>query len=306
MSRLGVITVVAGRHTHLAAQQRSLAAGTRRPDVRIVVAMGDPDAERVMGEATADHPPSGETAVEHLVVPPGSELPLARARNTGARLALDRGAELLVFLDVDCLASPDLLGSYAVASDQLPLDGSPQLLCGPVAYLPELAPGRTGYTSDMLSQAIAHPARPSPLPGEVEASDDFALFWSLSFAVSVKDWLGLDGFDEDYVGYGAEDTDFGQRARQRGGRIWWVGGAFAHHQWHPVSEPPVEHLDAIVRNANVFHEKWGWFPMEGWLADFRRRGLAGLDVATGRWVTRTPVTGVRVATQKAARSTLSW
>ena len=58
---------------------------------------------------------------------------------------------------------------------------------------------------------------------------------------------------------------------------WWVGGATAYHQWHPVSDPPVEHLAAIVRNANRFHELWGWFPMEGWLAAFERAGLARRD-----------------------------
>ncbi|MGZ5403789.1 MAG: glycosyltransferase family 2 protein, partial [Nocardioides sp.] len=79
------------------------------------------------------------------------------------------------------------------------------------------------------------------------------------------------------VGYGAEDTDFAQRARRAGATMWWVGGALAHHQWHPVSDPPVEHLDDVVRNANLFHRRWGWFPMTGWLEAFARRGLADYD-----------------------------
>ena len=301
MSRVAVITVVAGRHAHLAAQQRSLAAGSRQPDIRVVVAMGDPDVERVVRDATPDSPPADETAVVLLAVPSGTQLPLARARNTGAWLALDRGADLLVFLDVDCLAGHDLLTSYSDAADRLPGQETPQLLCGPVAYLPKLGSTQAAYTDEMLSTACFHPARPAPADGTVEVSSDFALFWSLSFAVTCGHWQAVGGFDEDYVGYGAEDTDFGQRADRHGGSIRWVGGAAAYHQWHPVSDPPVEHIDAVVRNANLFRTKWGWFPMEGWLADFRRLGLATLDPATRRWVTAASV----VADQKAARSTLS-
>ena len=33
----------------------------------------------------------------------------------------------------------------------------------------------------------------------------------------------------------------------------------------------MHHLASIVRNANVFHDRWGWFPMEGWLAEFEAR-----------------------------------
>jgi hypothetical protein len=38
----------------------------------------------------------------------------------------------------------------------------------------------------------------------------------------------------------------------------WIGGAHAFHQFHPVSDPPVQHLYDIVRNAEIFHQRWGW------------------------------------------------
>ena len=53
----------------------------------------------------------------------------------------------------------------------------------------------------------------------------------------------------------------------------WVGGANAFHQYHPVSRPPVEHLVDIVRNATLYHQRWGQWPMAGWLEEFARRGL---------------------------------
>ena len=67
-----------------------------------------------------------------------------------------------------------------------------------------------------------------------------------------------------------------------------VGGAEAVHQYHGSADPPVGHLADIVRNANLFADRWGWWPMEGWLEAFRTSGLAerGLD---GRWtVTSAP------------------
>ena len=54
------------------------------------------------------------------------------------------------------------------------------------------------------------------------------------------------------------------------------------HQYHPSPSPPVQHVADIVANANVFADKWGWWPMESWLEQFRELGLVrrGPD---GRW-----------------------
>lgn len=71
--------------------------------------------------------------------------------------------------------------------------------------------------------------------------------------------------------------------RRPGPAMWWVGAARSYHQWHPVSDPPTEHLGDIIRNANLFHDRWGWFPMEGWLTAFAARGLAHHDDAQGVW-----------------------
>ncbi|WP_224160451.1 hypothetical protein, partial [Prevotella lacticifex] len=76
-----------------------------------------------------------------------------------------------------------------------------------------------------------------------------------------------------YAGYGGEDTDFGQIAAAQDIPLCWVGGAHALHQYHPVSDPPVEHLDDILTNAALFHDRWGWWPMQGWLGAFEQRGL---------------------------------
>jgi hypothetical protein len=65
--------------------------------------------------------------------------------------------------------------------------------------------------------------------------------------------------------------------------MWWVGGADSYHQHHPSTEPPVEHLEDILRNATIFYQRWGRWPMQGWLDQFRKAGLTHLD-ANGYWV----------------------
>ncbi|WP_411074134.1 glycosyltransferase family 2 protein [Streptomyces sp. cmx-4-7] len=274
--RVAVITLVAGRHRHLRLQRDGLAAGTRQPDHYLVVTMADPDA----GKALDGRRPAAETV--DVPVGPGGRLPLATARNAGAARALADGADLLVFLDVDCVPGPGLLARYAETA----ADGA--LLCGTVAHLPPPPP--EGYRlGELPGLAPPHPGRPAPGDGEVLRGGDHRLFWSLSFALTAATWRDLGGFCEDYTGYGGEDTDFARTAAARGVGLWWIGGAPAHHQYHPVSRPPVEHLDDILRNGALFRDRWGTWPMEGWLRDFADLGLVVHEPGTDTW-RRTPET----------------
>ena len=262
--RTAVITVAHGRTEHLRRQRATLARGSRTPDVHVVVALDDPTV----------HTTVTETDLDTVVVDcerGGGPLPVARARNVGAAAARDAGADLLIFLDVDCMAGAALLGRYGQAAERP--EHADALLCGPVTYLPP--PDPAGYPLTALEALIApHAARPAPADGEVvDAGGRYSLFWSLSFAVTWSTWQRIGGFCERYLGYGAEDTDFGQCAASAGVGMRWVGGAHAFHQHHPVSDPPVEHLDDILLNCNIFHDRWGWWPMSGWLDAFEERGL---------------------------------
>jgi GT2 family glycosyltransferase len=270
--RTAVITVMSGRHEHLRGQQEGLRSGSQQPDHRVIVAIADPDVETALLET------GQEATLVHLPTTP-TGLPLAWARNAGAAAALGRGAELLVFLDVDCIPGSEMLAFYTREAPR----AHRHLLCGPVAYLPPKP--QHGYPIAGLSQiADPHPARPAPAPGRTLDTADHQLFWSLSFAVTAHLWCDLGGFCEDYTGYGGEDTDFGQIARTAGIGIRWVGGAIAYHQFHPVNDPPVEHLDDILRNARLFRRRWGWWPMTGWLNEFANRGLITHDANSDDWM----------------------
>ncbi|MEO7268540.1 MAG: glycosyltransferase family 2 protein [Knoellia sp.] len=258
-----VVTIVHGRHDHLREQRRALR--TLSPaTAHVIVAMDDPAIDDVVG-------PERGTTVLHVDADPRG-LPLARARNAGVEAALARGAALVILLDVDCVPGPRLVTGYEQASSRAP--GA--LLAGPVTYLGDGVdvPEDLGLLDGLRSP---HEVRPDPPAGSIQRSGDHNLFWSLSCALTPTTWRMVGGFHEEYVGYGAEDTDYGWSARARGVDLVWVGGADAFHQFHPVSRPPVEHVVDIVRNATTFHRRWGQWPMRGWLEEFARRDLVRFD-----------------------------
>lgn len=268
---LAVVTVVKGRHRHLQRQRRGLVDGLTAPLVHVVVSMGDDTLSDVLSQE-AGLP----TALVRL--PPSEKLPLAAARNAGVAHAAELGAGSVALLDVDCIPEPALVPDYLRLLGMIPGPG-PGVVAGRVRYLPE-GMGEGDYTPGRLEVlGRDHPAR--VLPDQPVVAGDPRLLWSLNLGVTVSDWHAIGGFDEDYVGYGGEDTDFGQRLAAAGGTMWWSTDAGVFHQWHPVSKPPLEHVADIVTNANRFHARWGWYPMEGWLEEFRSRGL--VDLGDSGW-----------------------
>ncbi len=286
MTGVAVITLAHGRHDHLRAQLAGLRRGVS-PDHYVVAAMDDGDIVRVVAEG--GHPAARVTVVD--VPGSSSELPLAAARNLAAATAIAAGADVLIFLDVDCIPGADLVETYAAAcrttmsAAAVPRptkDDVPEVFSGPVHYL-DPPSSESGYTEEELRKSQPHPARPVVVDADREAADDLRLFWSLSFAVTARSWTQVGGFDEGYSGYGGEDTDYAMLLARAGGRLWWLRDAAAYHQHHDVESPPVRHLEAIVRNSNRFHRRWGLFPMEGWLAAFEAEGLITQAGSPPRW-----------------------
>jgi hypothetical protein len=260
--RTAVITLTSdARRDHLARQEEWLA----------IVA---PHAIRVLVHLDEAAPPRVGGTVVHVPPGPGG-MRLARGRNLGARVAREQGAELLLFLDVDCLPHADAIAAY----ERSATDG--MLLCGPVTYL---ADGDVPSGPEDADRFVSpHPARPAPAAGVVRLADEseWDLFWSLSFACTTETWAMAGGFDERYEGYGGEDTDFAATARAAGVGLAWVGGAHALHQYHPTSSPPWQHLDAILRNGALFARKWGRWPMAGWIDAFAAAGA--VEHVDGVW-----------------------
>lgn len=211
-----------------------------------------------MDDATSA--PAGAELI-HLPAGDRDRLPLSAARN--AAMAHLGDCDLVVLLDVDCIPDPGLVDAYAQASRAV---GRRQtLLLGPVGWLgASVSPGGHIAAAD-VRRARTTVKRSFPAAGTVLESRP-ELFWSLSFAVSPATHRANDGFDEAFVGWGAEDTDYGRRAHRRGIAQWKVGGAWSYHQPHPPARETRGQIAALVSNANHFHDRWGDWPMPDVLA----------------------------------------
>lgn len=261
MTSVGVITIVSARGGHLSRMAGGILRQTRVPECFVVMAM-DGGGPGVPG-ACVVRTHGGE-----------GPLPLARVRNLGARHA---DCEFFIFLDVDCIPEPDVLETYVRAYER----HGPGLFSGDCSYLPPRDWSSAVDFTALRAEGAPHPSRPRVKAGDTVASGRYDLAWTVSLAIDRQTFCALGGFDERFRGYGAEDTDFTERARRARVPLWRVG-CLVHRQSHPVSRPRVEHLEDIARNAVLLHEKHGWTPMRRWLREFEEAGLIETDERNGR------------------------
>lgn len=256
--KASALTLVRNRREHLVNLMLSLEAQTQRPD-ELVIAWMQPEVETDL--------PKTHFPVRHIMVE-GDALPLAKARNAAVNAA---AFDALIFLDVDCIASPTLVARYREALIQ-----RPALYIGEVHYLPaDAVRHRTGGTLDLARLAAMgerHPARPAIENDEIRHEPDHGNLWGLSFALMRQDHHRAGGMDEGYRGYGGEETDYAWRLAAANVPFYWVGGALAWHQHHPMYAPPWPHFEAIIANARRFYARWDQWCMEYWLNQFHEAG----------------------------------
>ena len=256
---VSALTIARGRAAHLRNVILGLTRQTRQPDELVI---------GVMQDTLYNDLPQTDFPIRQIQVT-GEELPLARARNTVAEKAL---GDCLVFLDVDCIPAPELIAEYMGYAR--PGNG---LIMGEVNYLPAGTATEGWDYAGLEAVAVRHSDRQGPPAEGLKRCNDYRCFWSLNFAIHREDWNHSGGFDERFTGYGGEDTDFGRELDERGVAIHWAKGAKVFHQHHPHCMPPIHHIPSILRNTEIFAEKWGHRTMNHWLTAFRLMGLVGDD-----------------------------
>ncbi len=257
MNPYSVVITHYQREGNLGNTLKGLSQQTVTPSEIIVVDMGN-------GPALENGFPFEITVVDFL----GSWqfMPLAAARNLGAEHCR---TEQLVFLDVDCIPAKDFCEKMAAASGSKNalVMGSPRYMLGAM----DIGIGMEECTDN----SIFHPSR--PLVNGIVREECYEMFWSLCFSIPKELFEHVGGFDNRYQGYGAEDTDFALEAK-KAGIPFYLADAEVYHQQHPVYIPPLNHLEPIVKNCNLFYWKWGYWPMADCLKDFTDMGYIEWDL----------------------------
>jgi len=244
---ISIVTLLNGRQNALKNMMEGIKRATIRPTELVIVHMNESASTLI------DMPiPVVQLELNHEHL-----LPLAAARNYAINQARH---EHVIFLDVDCIPSPSLVADYQQAFEKADI-----LWAGKIRYLSKTAMMQPNVLENLQELSDPDPVR------DPDMDYTYELFWSLNFGCSKTVFNQIGGFDESFKGYGAEDTDFSFNARKNEVPIGTVN-TFAYHQYHPSYNPPLNHIQDILLNANVFKRKWNKWPMEGWLKKFQNMG----------------------------------
>ena len=240
--KISVLTTLYNRPDHLRLLAAALAAQTRPPDELVVA---DDGSDAATGAALARFLPA--CGIPARVVRQEKDgYRLAAARNLAIRAAT---GDYLLFLDCDVAPLPD-----AVAIHEK--NAAPgRLLCGHRALLDETATQALFAVVPAPRDADWELAWRSADLTEAETADKlFARYaalrrWHLArphkpkllgchFSLFRADVERVNGFDENYVGWGYEDDDFARRLYQAGvAPRSVIAAARALHLWHPSLAP---------------------------------------------------------------------
>lgn len=258
--KISVLTTVYNRPEHVRLLVATLAAQSRIPDELIVADDGsDADTVRAMKACLEDC-----GFVTRLVRQEKAGGRRSAARNTAIRAA---SGDYLLFLDCDIVLLPGALEVHAQ-------EAAPRrLLCGNRALLDEA-------TTHALFQSIPVPSDEDweqawLLADRRELEEAARLFrrharqrrWHVArphkpkllgchFSLFREDVERVNGFDENFVGWGYEDDDFGRRLYKVGVEPRSVIlSARALHLWHPTDAPQVlrRHRD---RPNRAYFRRW--------------------------------------------------
>jgi len=243
-----LLTIVKNRKPAILNMINGLCNGTSLPYELVIVHMN----EEIYGLSGLPFP------VKEYTLTSIETLPLAHARNFAVQKA---SFEKMIFLDADCIPSTSFIEAYNRS-----LDDENLLISGRVRYLT-----KTVMNAPDLLEIMSQVSIPDPVRAALDQYS-YQLFWSLNFGCSKATYSKIGGFDEGFSGYGAEDTDFAFSANKNEVDFITID-ALAYHQYHPSYDPPVNHIEPIVKNAMRFKAKWGLWPMEGWLNKFCEMGL---------------------------------
>ena len=207
---------------------------------------------------------SADGSVEHLsalfpqilIIENRENLGVAGGRNRGFREAVRRGNKYALSLDNDAYIDPHLIDELVATAESDPKIG----VVGPKTYSDDgsgriqCAGGRITYTQNVCS----HRGAGKIDRGQYDRIEDVDYFPGFGFMARCEVFEELNFIDENFYGYGHEDTDFCLRAAQLGYRVVYVPQAVMWHQGSATIgsyTPRKKYLEAV--NSVYLVRKYG-------------------------------------------------
>ncbi len=172
----------------------------------------------------------------HFTTHPHSTFQLSRCRNEGVRAGT---APYLLFLDGDCLLPPDHVAVHLARRrpgvtrtgtfvrldeatsqriDEVAIRSGEFMNWAPAAEMRKM---RSKGRRSIFYQWLRHPTKPRLVGNNI--------------GVWRTDYERVNGFDENFEGWGWEDDDLGRRLRRAGVRLQSIlAWTFTLHMWHPT------------------------------------------------------------------------
>lgn len=164
----------------------------------------------------------------------------SRARNRAARKA---SGAVLLFLDADMIAHPELIANHA----QLLVNNPGVVTLGirlrslpAVCYPRKFYASRKGLLRWFEREMWCDDER-VPYWQRDAFQPRWSCLYSHNFALSASTFWNAGGFDEAFLGCGAEDVEFGFRLESAGVRFLPAWSSIGYHQWHTRSKLRLEH-----------------------------------------------------------------
>lgn len=225
---------------------------------------------------------SGAGPLEIEVVRPQRNLGFCEGSTLGMRMALDRGADLVLLLNNDVVVDPGFLDALVRAGRQVPDAG---LLSPQIVHLQR--PEKAWYLGGTFSlwsgiPAQGHGRRPLPLdapPRDV----DYATGCATLVHPSVLRRVG--SFDPAFFAY-CEDVDWSIRVRRAGLRVLVVPASVVYHDVANEPERACLRIYYSTRNLiEVMRKHAAWYHWPSFTVNFLLRWLgffAALAVLRGQ------------------------
>lgn len=164
--------------------------------------------------------------------PPTPDFRAAAARNLGAKFST---GELLIFLDTDCVPAPNLVEVHVANT------APNRVLCG-----------RRRFVEEDVFEALALPLDYPALRG-MSHDDGYPkganVFLGCHLSLLAEFFCKYGGYDEEFVGYGAEDQDLMCRYGRAGIQYFDLGDQTeVVHLWHPprATHQPINGLEQLI------------------------------------------------------------